>query len=118
MNPSETMRPKELEKENIHLKKLVVDQALDNQILKEDPKGGELKEDPKGGEQKKHLSLARRRKAICRCLYSPSCREQIFSKTGLLALPILGNTHSPALMGLDPTTTPLHSDYASPMGRV
>lgn len=30
MNPSETMRPKELEKENIRLEKLVIDQALDN----------------------------------------------------------------------------------------
>jgi putative transposase len=35
MNPSETKRLKELEKENTRLKKLVADQALDIQILKE-----------------------------------------------------------------------------------
>ena len=35
MNPSETKRLKELEKENARLKKLVADQALDIQILKE-----------------------------------------------------------------------------------
>jgi putative transposase len=35
MNPRETKRLKELEKENTRLKKLVADQALDIQILKE-----------------------------------------------------------------------------------
>jgi len=35
MNPAETKRLKELEKENARLKKLVADQALDIQILKE-----------------------------------------------------------------------------------
>jgi transposase-like protein len=35
MNPNETKRLKELEKENLRLKKLVADQALDIQILKE-----------------------------------------------------------------------------------
>jgi transposase-like protein len=35
MNPSETKRLKELEKENSRLKKLVADQALDIDILKE-----------------------------------------------------------------------------------
>ena len=35
MNPNETKRLKELEKENARLKKLVADQALDIQILKE-----------------------------------------------------------------------------------
>ncbi len=35
MNPNETKRLKELEKENTRLKKLVADQALDIQILKE-----------------------------------------------------------------------------------
>jgi putative transposase len=35
MNPSETKRLKELEKENARLKQLVADQALDIQILKE-----------------------------------------------------------------------------------
>ena len=35
MNPSETKRLKELEKENARLKKLVADQALDIQVLKE-----------------------------------------------------------------------------------
>jgi putative transposase len=35
MNPSETKRLKELEKENVRLNKLLADQALDIQILKE-----------------------------------------------------------------------------------
>jgi putative transposase len=35
MNPGETKRLKELEKENARLKKLVADQAMDIQILKE-----------------------------------------------------------------------------------
>jgi putative transposase len=35
MNPGETKRLKELEKENARVKKLVADQALDIQILKE-----------------------------------------------------------------------------------
>jgi putative transposase len=35
MNPSETRRLKELEKENARLKRLVADQALNIQILKE-----------------------------------------------------------------------------------
>jgi len=35
MNPGETERLRELEKENARLKKLVADQALDIQILKE-----------------------------------------------------------------------------------
>jgi putative transposase len=35
MNPGETKRLKEFEKENARLKKLVADQALDIQILKE-----------------------------------------------------------------------------------
>jgi putative transposase len=35
MNPNETKRLKELEKENARLKKLVADQALEIQILKE-----------------------------------------------------------------------------------
>jgi putative transposase len=35
MNPGETKCLKELEKENVRLKKLVADQALDIQFLKE-----------------------------------------------------------------------------------
>ncbi len=35
MNPTETKRLKELEKENARLKKLVADQALDIDLLKE-----------------------------------------------------------------------------------
>jgi putative transposase len=35
MNPNKTKRLKELEKENARLKKLVADQALNIQILKE-----------------------------------------------------------------------------------
>jgi putative transposase len=35
MNPNETKRLKELEKENVRLNKLLADQALDIQILKE-----------------------------------------------------------------------------------
>jgi putative transposase len=35
MNPSETKRLKELEKENTRLKKIVAEQAMDIQILKE-----------------------------------------------------------------------------------
>lgn len=35
MDPSEAMRLKELEEENLRLKRLVADQALDIQILKE-----------------------------------------------------------------------------------
>jgi putative transposase len=39
MNPSETKRLKELEKENIRLKKLVAEQALDIDLLKEVNRG-------------------------------------------------------------------------------
>jgi transposase-like protein len=39
MNPSETKRLKELEKENARLKKIVAEQALDLSILKEVSKG-------------------------------------------------------------------------------
>ena len=39
MTVNEAKRYKELEKENAQLKKLVADQALDNQILKEVAKG-------------------------------------------------------------------------------
>jgi putative transposase len=39
VNPSETKRLKELEKENARLKKIVADQALDISILKEVSKG-------------------------------------------------------------------------------
>jgi putative transposase len=39
MSPSEAERPKELEKENARLKKLVAEQALDIDILKEVSRG-------------------------------------------------------------------------------
>ncbi len=39
MNPSETKRLKELEKENARLKKIVAEQAVDISILKEVSKG-------------------------------------------------------------------------------
>lgn len=39
MNPSETKRLKDLEKENIRLKKLVAEQALDIDLLKEVNRG-------------------------------------------------------------------------------
>ncbi len=39
MNPSETKRLKELEKENARLKKIVADQAVDLSILKEVSQG-------------------------------------------------------------------------------
>ena len=39
MNPNETKRLKELEKENARLKKLIAEQALDIDILKEVSKG-------------------------------------------------------------------------------
>ena len=39
MNPSETKRLKELEKENTRLKKLVAEQALDIDLLKEVNRG-------------------------------------------------------------------------------
>ncbi len=39
MNPSETKRLKELEKENARLKKIVAEQALDLSLLKEVSKG-------------------------------------------------------------------------------
>lgn len=39
MNPSETRRLKELEKENARLKKMVAEQAVDISILKEVSKG-------------------------------------------------------------------------------
>ena len=39
MNPSETKRLKELEKENARLKKIVADQAVDVDILKEVSRG-------------------------------------------------------------------------------
>lgn len=39
MNPSETKRLKELEKENTRLKKIVADQAVDISILKEVNRG-------------------------------------------------------------------------------
>ncbi|MCA1838553.1 MAG: transposase [Actinobacteria bacterium] len=43
MNPSETKRLKELEKENTRLKKIVADQAVDISILKEVNRGNFLK---------------------------------------------------------------------------
>jgi hypothetical protein len=39
MNPSETKRLKELEKENTRLKKIVAEQAVDISILKEVSRG-------------------------------------------------------------------------------
>jgi putative transposase len=39
MNPSETKRLKELEKENARLKKIVAEQAVDNSVLKEVSQG-------------------------------------------------------------------------------
>jgi putative transposase len=39
MNPSETKRLKELERENVRLKKIVAEQAVDISILKEVSKG-------------------------------------------------------------------------------
>jgi transposase-like protein len=39
MNPSETKRLKELEKENVRLKKIVAEQAMDISILKEVSRG-------------------------------------------------------------------------------